>query len=83
MGLEETVARLRGEVTAAQHRHASASAQAAQADARAATAREDLEAEFGVSTVEAAREKLAGLEKQLAGEVTEVQRQLDLAGGAA
>jgi predicted nucleic acid-binding Zn-ribbon protein len=83
MGLEETVAALRSDVTAAQRRHASASAQAAQADARAAAAREDLESEFGVTTVAAAREKLAGLETQLAGQVAEVQRQLGQAGGQA
>lgn len=83
MDLEETVAQLRGDVTAAQRRHASASAQATQASARASAVREDLESEFGVTTVAAAREKLAELEKQLAGEAAEVRRQLDLAGGAA
>lgn len=83
MGIEETVARLRADVTAAQRRHASASAQAAQADARASAVREDLESEFGVTTVAAAREKLAGLEEQLAGEVAEAQRQLAQAGGKA
>lgn len=83
MGIEETVTRLRSEVTAAQRRGASAAAQAQKAEARAATVREDLESEFGVTTVAAAREKLAGLETQLATEAAEVQRLLDLAGGAA
>ena len=83
MGLEETVAALRRDVTAAQHRHASASAQATQADARASAVREDLSSEFGVTTVAAAREKLAGLEEQLAGEEAEVRRQLGQAGGTA
>jgi predicted nucleic acid-binding Zn-ribbon protein len=83
MGLEETVAALRSDVTAAQRRRASADAQAAQASARAAAVREDLEAEFGVTTVQAARERLAGLESKLADEVAEVRRQLAQAGGTA
>lgn len=83
MGIEETVAQLRGEVTVAQQRHASASAQAERADARAAAVREDLGEEFGVTTVAAAREKLAALEDKLTTQAAEVQRQLDLAGGAA
>lgn len=83
MGIEETVAGLRADVTSAQRRHASASAQAEKADARAAAVREDLQAEFGVATVEDARKKLADLEQQLATEAAEVQRQLDLAGGQA
>lgn len=83
MGIEETVAQLRGEVTAAQRRHASADAQAQQATARAAAVREDLGEEFGVTTVAAAREKLAELERQLETQADEVRRQLDLAGGAA
>jgi len=83
VGIEETVTRLRADVTAAQRRQASASAQAEKADARAATIREDMEAGYGVTTVAAAREKLTGLEAQLATEAAEVQRLLDLAGGAA
>jgi hypothetical protein len=83
MGIEETVARLRSEVTAARQRHASAAAQAERADARAAAVREDLGEEFGVATVAEARERLAALEAQLATEAAEVQRQLDLTGGAA
>jgi hypothetical protein len=83
MGIEETVAQLRGEVTGAQRRHASAAAQAAQAEARAVAARDDMEAEFGVGTAAGAREKLAGLEQQLEAEVAEAQRQLGLARGAA
>lgn len=83
MGIEETVERLRADVTAAQRRHASASALAQQADARAEAVRTDLESEFGVTTVPAGRDLLAGLEQQLGTEVAEVQRLLDLAGGAA
>jgi hypothetical protein len=83
MGLEETVARLREDATAAQRRHASAAAQAEQAGARAGAVREDLESEFGVTTVEAAKAELAGLESKLATEAAEVRRQLGLAGGAA
>jgi hypothetical protein len=83
MGIEETVEQLRGEVTAAQRRHASAAAQAERALARAAAVREDLEAEFGVTAVDAARKKLAALEAQLTTEAAEVQRLLGLAGGAA
>jgi predicted nucleic acid-binding Zn-ribbon protein len=83
MRLEETVAKLRSEVTAAQRRHANASAQAAQANARADAIREDLESEFGVTTVAEAREKLAGLKEQLTAQVAEVQRHLGVAGGAA
>lgn len=83
MSIEETVAALRREVTGAQRRHASAAAQAQQADARAAAVREDLEAEFGVTTVEQAREKLAGLERQLETEAGEVRRQLATARGTA
>jgi hypothetical protein len=83
MGLEETVARLREDVTAAQRQHASAAAQAEQAGARAATVREDLESGFGVTTVEAAKAELARLESKLATEAAEVRRQLGLAGGAA
>jgi hypothetical protein len=83
MDLEETVARLRGEATAAQRRHASASEQAARAGARAGALREDLSAEFGVTTVAEAKQKLADLEGQLATEAAEVQRLLDLAGGTA
>jgi hypothetical protein len=83
MGIEETVAQLRGEATAAQRRHASASAQAEQAGARAAAVREDLGEEFGVTTVADARTKLAELERQLETQAAEVQRQLDQAGGAA
>lgn len=81
MGIEETVERLRADVTAAQRRHASAAVLEQKADARAATVREDLEAEFGVITVEDARKKLAALEQQLETEAAEVQRRLDLAGG--
>jgi hypothetical protein len=81
MGIEETVGRLRADVTAAQRRHASAAALEQQADARAAAVREDLETEFGVTTVEDARKKLAALEQQQETEAAEVQRLLDLAGG--
>jgi hypothetical protein len=83
MGIDETVGRLRDEVTAAQRRHASAAAQAERAGARAAAVREDLGEEFGVTTVAEAREKLAVLEDKLAAQAAEVQRQLDQAGGAA
>jgi len=80
MAIEETVARLRADVTAAQQRHAGADALARQAEARAAAAREDLQAEFGVSTVEEARAAAAALEGQLEAEAAEVRRQLELAG---
>lgn len=83
MGIEETAKQLREAVTDARRRHASASEQAALADARAAAVREDLTAEFGVSTVHEAREKQAELERQLEGEAAEVQRLLELAGGHA
>jgi methylphosphotriester-DNA--protein-cysteine methyltransferase len=83
MAIEETVAALQKDIASAQRRHASADAQAQQAGARASAVREDLEAEFGVTTAEQAREELAELDRQLAGEVAEVQRQLELAGGAA
>jgi hypothetical protein len=81
MGIEETVARLREDVTAAQRRHAGADARATQAEARAAAAREDMQAEFGVSTVPAARQRLADLERQLEEEAAGVREQLELAGG--
>jgi hypothetical protein len=83
MSIEETVAQLRAEVTAAQRRGAGADAQAVQAGARAASLREDLKAEFGVSTVEAARQQLAVLDRQVEEEAAEVRRQLELAGGTA
>lgn len=83
MSIEETVARLREDVTGAGHRHASADVQAARAEARAAALREDLQAEFGVSTAEAARQQLAALDRQVEQEAAEVRRQLELAGGTA
>jgi hypothetical protein len=83
MSIEETVAGLREDVTGAQRRRAGADAQAAQAEARAAALREDLEAEFGVSTVEAARGQQASLDQQVEKEAAEVRRLLGLAGGTA
>lgn len=83
MGIEETVAQLRADVTGAQRRGAGADAQAVQAEARASSLREDLKAEFGVSTVAGAREQLAGLDRQVEEEAAEVRRHLGLAGGTA
>lgn len=49
--------------------------------ARAAAVREDLQAEFGVSTVAEARSLLADLEGQVEERAAEVRRLLRLAGG--
>jgi hypothetical protein len=81
MGIEETVAKLRGEVTAAAQRHALAEAGLVQAQARAEAARGDLQAEFGVTTVQAARTMLADLRQQMEAEAAEVRRLLAIAGG--
>jgi hypothetical protein len=83
MGIEETVARLREDVTEAQRRRASADALGQRAEARAAAVREDLEGGFGVSTAGQARHLLAELEQRLEKEAAEVRRLLDLAGRAA
>jgi hypothetical protein len=79
--IEETVARLRAQETAAQQRRARADAGIAQAEARAGTLREDLRAEFGVSTVDEARAALAVLRQQLETEAADVERLLAQAGG--
>lgn len=82
MGIEETVAQLRGEVLAAQRRHAGAEQRALQEETRAGTLREALQEEFGTASLAQAREKLAALVKEFEDEAAEVQRQLDLAGGS-
>jgi hypothetical protein len=81
MSTEQEIAALRQDVLAAQQRHARAAAGAAQEEAKASVARDDLQAEFGVSTVASAREALAALQLQLDGAAAEVRRQLDLTGG--
>jgi hypothetical protein len=80
--IEQTVVALRKDVTAARQRHAGATAGAAQAAARAEAVREDLQAEFGVSTVAQAQEQLAALERQLEDEAAAVRSQLEQAGEA-
>lgn len=51
--------------------------------ARAAAVREDLQAEFGVSTAAEARALLAELRRQMDARAAEVREQLRLAGGTA
>jgi hypothetical protein len=82
MGIDETVARLREQAAEAQRRGAGASAAADVATARAAALREDLQAQFAVSTVAEAKALLADLDGRLQREVAEVDRLLRLAEGA-
>jgi hypothetical protein len=82
MGIDETVARRRKQVAEAQRRGAGASAAADAARVRAQALREELQAEFGVSVVALARVVLADLDEQLEQEAAEVDRLLQLAGGA-
>jgi len=81
MSIEETIAGVRRDVTAAQRRAAGADANLAQAEARVGAAREDMQAEFGVDTVASARAFLGELGTRLLAEADEVSRQLELAGG--
>jgi hypothetical protein len=83
MTTEQEIAAIRRDQQDAQRRQATATAGQAQAEARAQAARDDLRAEFGVSTVEEARTALAGLRQRLEAEAAEVRRQLDLAEGTA
>jgi hypothetical protein len=83
MTIEQDIAAIRRDQQAAQQRQATATAGRTRAEARAAATREDLQHEFGVSTVEEARAELAGLRQRLEAEAAEVRRQLDLAGGTA
>jgi hypothetical protein len=82
MSTEEVIAALRRDETAARQRHARAEAGLVQAEARAAAAREDLQAGYGLSTVEECRAALAELDGQMAAEADRVRQQLALAGGA-
>lgn len=82
MSTEDDIAALREQVTALQRRHAEASAGVQQAEARAAAARENLHAEFGVQTLDAARVLLADLERKVTEAAGEVRRQLERAGGS-
>jgi rubrerythrin len=82
MSIDDDIARLRKDAAGARTRHARAEAELAQEEAKAAAAREDLRAEFGVSTTEEARALLAGLDAQIESEATEVRRKLAQAGGA-
>lgn len=82
MSIDEEIARLRGVEATARQRHASAAARHAQAEAKAASAREDLQAEFGVATVEEARVLLGTLDSQVEAEAGRVRELLALAGGA-
>jgi hypothetical protein len=81
MSTEQEITALRRDVLAARQRHALAVAGAATAEAKVSVARDDLQAEFGVSTVDEARVLLASLEKQLGDAAAEVRRQLDLTEG--
>lgn len=81
MSIEDEVLALRGEAAAQARRQAGAEAGQAQADGRAEAVREDLRAEFGVTTVAQARALQAETEQLLAAEMAEVRRLLVLAGG--
>lgn len=82
MSIDEDIARLHKAEAAARTRHASATARHGQEEARAAATREDLQAEFGVTTVAECRAMLAELDGQVAAEADRVRQQLALAGGA-
>jgi hypothetical protein len=82
MSTDEVIAQIRRDAAAARQRHDSARAGQVQAEARAAATREDLQAEFGVSTGVEVRALLADLDAQAETEAGEVRRQLALAGGA-
>jgi hypothetical protein len=81
MSIDEDIARLHKAEAAARTRHASATVRHGQEEARAAATREDLQAEFGLVTVEECRAMLAELDGQVAAEVNQVREQLALAGG--
>jgi hypothetical protein len=82
MSIDEDIARLHKAEADARQRFASATVRHGQEEARAAAAREDLQAEFGVTTVAECRAMLAELDGQVAAEVCQVREPLALAGGA-
>lgn len=71
---------LREEVTAAARRHAAAAASQQQATGRADAAREELQQEFGVSTVADAKLLAAQLERDVEAEAARVRAALERTG---
>jgi hypothetical protein len=82
MSTDEEIAQLHQQEAESRRRHAAAVAGLAAAEARVADAREDVQAEAGVTTVAEARAVLAGIEGQMTAETARVREQLALAGGA-
>lgn len=81
--LERQVATLTEALADARRRNARAAAEHDAAAARAAEAREVLQAEFGVSTVEQAKAMLAQLEAELGQQVDGLRAALDAMRGQA
>jgi len=82
MDIDAEVTQLKTAVAAAQQRHARAEAGAVTAEGRAAAVTEELRTEFGVGTLEEARNLLAQLASQVEARTAEVRRRLAQAGGA-
>ena len=80
--LEERVRRLRREVTEHQRRRATADAAVTVAEAREAAARDSMQEEFGFSGLGEAKAELARLDAAMETEAAEIERLLELAGGA-
>ena len=74
------ITQLRADVTAAARRHAAAVTSLEQKTGRAAAARDDLQREFGISTVADAALLDAQLEAQVAAEAAAVRTALEKAG---
>jgi hypothetical protein len=81
MTTEDTIAAIRRAEVAAQQRHVQAETGQAQAEARVTALLEDLQREFGVTSLEEAKALLAALETETATEAGRVQELLVQAGG--